>query len=434
MQAVLLAAGRSKRFEPLGDKNFFSLGGQFLIERQVATLKKAGIKKIIIVANKDNAERIQKLFPKYEVLIQKNLSEGMRGAVLTVEKWLTVPTLICSTNDVVEVAAIKKVLAAKKCASLRPAKSGASPSCDGVLLAQKVEDYFPGGYLKVGKGKIFSVVEKPKQGKEPSNLINLVFHLFKEPQKLVAELKKASNKRDDGYERALAQLFKKQTFVAVENPASWQAVKYPWHALELTQHFLKAHKNKISKKAQIAKTAIIEGNTVVEDGAKIFDYAIVKDSYIGKNAVVGNHSLVRESVVEEQGVVGGSSEVARSYIGAHSWLHRNYVGDSIIKENVGLGSGAVCANLRLDEENINIRIDGQKINCGSNKFGCGIGRGCRIGVNTSIMPGVLIGEHSFVGSGLVVEKNVGFQTFFTAVWESKAVKNKKSAGIRGKLK
>jgi UDP-N-acetylglucosamine diphosphorylase / glucose-1-phosphate thymidylyltransferase / UDP-N-acetylgalactosamine diphosphorylase / glucosamine-1-phosphate N-acetyltransferase / galactosamine-1-phosphate N-acetyltransferase len=419
MQALLLAAGQSKRFQPLGDKNFFSLGDKFLIEQQVETLKKAGVKKLVIVANKDNNSRIQKLFPKSDVVVQKDLSEGMRGAVLAAKKFLDQPTLITSTNDVVDATAVKKVLTAKNCA--------------GALLAQKVSKYFPGGYLKVGKGKIFSIIEKPKPGKEPSDLINLVFHLFHEPQKLVAELSKTSNKRDDGYERALAELFKKDKFVAVENSGTWQPVKYPWHALGLVQGFLKKQKKQISKKAQVAKTAILEGNVVVEDGAKIFDYAIVKDSIISKNAVVGSHSLVRDSLISKNAVVGSSSEVARSYLGENSWLHRNYVGDSIIKENVGLGSGAVCANLRLDEEDVKVEIGGNKISCGGNKFGCGIGRNCRIGVNTSLMPGVLIGENSFIGSGLVVENSISFQTFFTAEWKTKEVENKKSADTRAKL-
>ncbi|MBU1089368.1 NTP transferase domain-containing protein [Patescibacteria group bacterium] len=419
IRAVLLAAGQSKRFQPLGDKNFFKLGGRFLIEKQVETLRKAGVKKIIFVANKNNFTRIQKLFPKSDVVMQKNLAEGMRGAVLAAREFLDQPTLVASTNDVVEASAVKKVLNAK--------------NCDGAILAQKVEKYFPGGYLKIGKGRIFSIVEKPQPGKEPSRFVNIVFHFFREPQKLVDKLTKASNKKEDGYEQALNQLFKKQKFVAVENSGEWIALKFPWHALDLTASFLTKQKRKISKRAQIAKTAILEGNVVIEDGVKIFDYAIVKNAWIGKNAVIGNHSLVRDSQISENAVIGSGSEAARSFVGANSWLHRNYVGDSILAENVSLGSGAVCANLRLDEEEIFVDIEGRKIGCGKNKLGCMVGRNSRIGVNTSVMPGILIGKNSFIGSGLVVEKNIPSQTFFTAEWINKAIKNKKVIPARAKL-
>ena len=419
MQALLLAAGQSKRFRPLGDKNFFKIGGRFLIERQVKVLRKAGLKKIIFVTNKDNFTRIQKLFPKSDVTLQKNLAEGMRGAVLAARKFLDRPTLITSTNDLVEVGAVKKVLNAK--------------SCDGAILAQKVGNYFPGGYLKIGRGKIFSIIEKPRPGKEPSRLVNIVFHFFINPQSLVSELKKVSNQKDDGYEQALNQLFKKQKFTAVENLGDWQPVKFPWHALDLMADFLTKQKRRISKRAQIAKTAILEGNVVVEDGARIFDFAIVRNGWIGKNAVVGNHSLIRNSQISENAVVGSGSEIARSFIGANSWLHRNYLGDSIIAENVSLGSGAVCANLRLDEEEIQVKIKEKKVNCERNKFGCVIGKNSRIGVNTSIMPGVLIGENSFISSGLVVKNNIAAQTFLTVEWKTKTIKNKKTISTRAKL-
>ena len=425
MQAILLAAGQSKRFQPLGDKNFFKLGRESLIEIQIGVLRKAGVKKIIVVANKNNFKKINELIDQtigeliVEIVIQKDLTEGMRGGVLAARKFLTQPTLITSTNDIIDVDIVKKILAAK--------------NCDGAILAQKVERYFPGGYLKIEKEVISSVVEKPQPENTPSNLVNIVFHFFHKPQKLISELNKVSNKKDDGYEQALNQLFKKGKFIVVKNSNKWTAVKFPWHILDLMENLITKQRRRISKKAQIAKTAILEGNVVIEDGVKIFDYAIVKNTWIGKNAVVGNHSLVRDSVISENAVVGGGSEVARSFVGKNSWLHRNYLGDSILAENVSMGSGCVCANLRLDEENIKVEIEKKKVSCEKNKFGCVIGKNSRVGVNTSLMPGILIGENSFIGSGLVVEKNVDKKTFFQNKWKIKQVENNKSPSIRAKL-
>ena len=414
MQALLLAAGRSRRFQPLGDKNFLKLGNKFLVEQQVEILKKAGIQKTIIIGGKHNIKQLKALFPKATVLEQKSLNQGMAGAVLTAEKHLNAPTLIVSTNDVIEASAIKKVIGSK--------------NCDGAILAQRVKEYFPGGYLKTSGKKIINIVEKPKPGKEPSDFVNIVCHFFQKPQALVTELKKVSNKKDDGYEQALGKLFKKQKFIAVQNTSKWQAVKYPWHALDLAQNFLKSiKKTQISPKAQIAKTAVINGNVIIEEGVKIFDYAIINGNvFLGKNSIVGNHSLVRDSVVGENSVVGSGTEVARSYLAENVWLHRNYVGDSIVSGNVSFGSGVVCANLRLDEGEIKSIVGKDKrIFTKRNKFGCAVGQACRIGVNTSIMPGVLIGENSFIGSGLIVDKNLPSQSFYNAEWKTKLVKNKK---------
>lgn len=417
MQALLLAAGRSRRFQPLRDKNFFRIGNDFLVEKSVANLQKAGVKKIILVANAENEKCLRELFPKTTIVVQKNLADGMVGAVLAARQFLTVPTLIASTNDLVGPAAIRTVLAAK--------------NCNGALLAERVKNYFPGGYLELKNGRIVNVVEKPAPEKVPSDLINLVFHFFHEPQKLVALLEKVSNKKDDGYERALAQLFQTEKFVAVANPGKWRAVKFPWHALDLVADFTSGLKKKVSPKATIAKTAIVE-NSVISAGAKIFDFAIVRNSFVGENAVVGSHSLVRDSQILENAVVGSSSEVARSSLGANSWLHRNYVGDSVIAENVSLGSGAVCANLRLDEGEIFVRIEKQKVGTGRNKFGTVLGANSRIGVNSSIMPGVLVGENCFIGSGLVLAENLKSQSFLDAVWKTKIRANLKSVATRAK--
>ena len=64
--------------------------------------------------------------------------------------------------------------------------------------------------------------------------------------------------------------------------------------------------------------------------------------------------------------------------------------DSIIGNNCGFGAGAICANLRLDEKKIEE----------TNKLGAILGDNIRIGVNTSLMPGVKIGSNTMITSDL----------------------------------
>ena len=63
-----------------------------------------------------------------------------------------------------------------------------------------------------------------------------------------------------------------------------------------------------------------------------------------------------------------------------------------------MGAGAALANLRLD--------DGVIQSSGKNKLGVMIGMHVRIGVNASIMPGIKIGKGSFVGSGVVLDRDL----------------------------
>ena len=157
----------------------------------------------------------------------------------------------------------------------------------------------------------------------------------------------------------------------------------------------------------IAETAKVNGNVIIESGVKIFDNAVINGPvYIGKNCIIGNNALVRSSMLGDDCVVGFSSEVARSYLRSKVWLHMNYLGDSIIEDNVSFGSTAHTANFRLDEGTIKVNIKGEKIDSGLTKLGAIIGSNVRVGTAVSIMPGIKIGRGSFIGAGLVADEDV----------------------------
>src|SRR5439155_25060884 len=104
-----------------------------------------------------------------------------------------------------------------------------------LLAAARVNSYFPGGYLTVTNGRVVSVVEKPGAGREPSDLVNLVAHLFASWQPLVhqLELEMTRTGPDDAYERALAALMPERVFRAAVYEDRWEALKYPWHVLDV---------------------------------------------------------------------------------------------------------------------------------------------------------------------------------------------------------
>ena len=111
-------------------------------------------------------------------------------------------------------------------------------------------------------------------------------------------------------------------------------------------------------------------------------------------------------MVGDKSVVGGYSEVTRSYLAENVWLHRNYAGDSIIGNNVLIGAGAVTANMRLDKKNVKSMVSGKLLDTNLAKFGCVIGDNCVVGVNCSIMPGVKIASGSKVMPGQVVRRDI----------------------------
>jgi len=421
LQIILLAAGQSKRVNPIEDKNFIKFCGKYLIEWQLETLKQAKLEDILIICNELNLEKIKifvknsknKNLPKnIKFGLQKNLDLGMAGAIVDNQSLIKKNVVIISSNDVVDVKAYELIKEASK-----KEKSA--------MIGYQVSQYFPGGYLQIDKkGYITEIIEKPKEGKEPSDMINIVIHYFADVQELIENLKKEikNKSKDDIYERSIQNLINDGLKVkAIPYKGFWQAVKFPWHVFQLQKYFFKQTNKHISRKTSIAKTAIINGDVIIEDGVKIFDNAIIQGPcYIGKNSIIANNALVRNSNIGENCVIGFATEIARSHLGNDVWTHTNYIGDSIIGNNVSFGSGTVTGNLRLDEKNIK---------CGDfdtnlNKFGLLTGDNIRCGINVSFMPGIKIGSDSMIGAGITVIQDIEKNSFVRGEIKLKISENK----------
>lgn len=411
MKVIVLAAGRSKRLKPIEDKNFLEFLGKPLIQIQLEQLIASGFKDFAVIGGIHNLQNLKKIAEKIMggkksalkivVLEQKDLDDGMAGALFAAEKFINNrPVLIVSANDVAGDEAYKSIL-----------KASEDLKNDSYILAKKVETYFPGGYLEVKSGLIKAIAEKPGAGKEPSDLVNIVVHFHRNSKILFETLHKTKSQKDDRYEVVLDRLIKQGVRMkAVVHSGFWQAVKYPWHVLDLMEYFLgsiEGNGERKGKNVEIAPSATIKGPVFLDDDVKIFDNAVISGpAYIGKNTVVATNALVRGSMIGENCVVGFGTEVARSYLGNNVWTHTNYVGDSVIGNNVSFGAGTVTGNLRLDEGNIKVGVNGERVDSGRNKFGLITGNNVRCGINTSFMPGVKIGNNSMIGAGIVVDRDV----------------------------
>lgn len=424
MKIIILAAGRSRRTQPIADKNFLKFLGKYLIQHQLESLMSAGFDDFVIVGGAHNVKPLTDLISTmkngtFRVVEQENLDHGMAGAVLSAGKILEdEPVVIVSSNDVIAPSGYEKIRKAME-----------DERHHGAILGRRVAEYFPGGYLKTNnRGHMEHIIEKPGAGSEPSDLINLVVHAHKSLRALIEHLEKIESNRDDRYEVALSNMAKNgYTFKVEPHEDFWQAIKYPWHVKAVADHFISRAKKSIARDAEIAKSATVKGHVIIESGCKIFENAVINGPvYLGHGTVVANNALVRDSHVGENCVVGYSTEIARSFLGSGVWTHSNYIGDSIIGDNNSFGAGAVAANLRLDEENIQVKIQDEEVDSGSNKLGIVTGENVRVGVNTSIMPGVKIGANTMIGSGIVIGEDIPENSYVRGKWELEISKNKKS--------
>lgn len=194
---------------------------------------------------------------------------------------------------------------------------------------------------------------------------------------------------------------------------------YVWLALSKVDEYLKkAHKGSIkgdvSPQAYLVNPELIsiDEGSIVEPGAYIKGPCI-----IGKRCVIRHGAYVRGQVITgDDCVIGHDTEIKNTILlnGVHA-AHFAYLGDSILGNNVNLGAGTKCANLKLDHGHINIHWNGQRIATPFRKLGAIIGDRTQIGCNTVTNPGVLLGQDvlcypctnvsGFVPSQMIVKPN-----------------------------
>jgi NDP-sugar pyrophosphorylase family protein len=404
VKAVFLCGGRGKRMFPITeDKFLLDFLEKPLLEHQIKSACEAGLSHFVIIGNPENIatiEQITKEIPgiKVELALQKK-SSGIADALKSAEPFLRGQLLVINPNDVFSSSAYTKIITEAEKAS-----------ASSYILGYQVQKYFPGGYLQVNsQNELLHIVEKPNPGEEPSNLVNILIHCHNNPEELLRYIETAQTTKDDVYECALDSMVKEghKIKVVLYNDF-WAPIKYPWHIFKVMEYFLDNAQPYIASSARISEKANIEGKVILSDNVKVLENAVIRGPvYIGANSIIGNNALVRDySHIGFNSVIGYSTEIKHSYIGDNCWFHSNYIGDSIVDDNCSLGAGTVLANFRLDEGNIQIKVGDSLVDTGYDKLGAFVGRGCRIGVNSSLMPGVRVGPDSFVGPQVCLRQDL----------------------------
>ncbi|MBN2303149.1 MAG: NTP transferase domain-containing protein [Anaerolineae bacterium] len=406
---VILAGGASSRLWPLEEKSLIKFMGRPLLTLQLERYAGLGLREAIIVANPENEDVIRDLVKndsnmRVEVVVQP-VPVGMGDAILKIEPYLekhgNQPLYITQVHDLTDIVLHQQMLTAYQ-----------SDAAMGYLAGYRVTEYFPGGYLEVTEGnRITNIVEKPGAGSEPSDLVSIVAHIHGDGTLLLDHIRAeyaSDNPADDHYERAMAKMMESHIFQAVAYDGPWQAIKFPWHVLDVMDALLQQIKGqRISPDAQIEDGVLIKGNVVIEAGARVFHGAtIAGPAYIGKGAIVGNGALVRESMICDGAVVGYVTEVARSYMADHSHTHACQVLDSVLGEDVNFSASCTTANLRIDSGPVWSTVKDQRVNTGRDKLGLIAGKGAFIGVNVMTMPGIKIGRGAEIGPTTVVSEDI----------------------------
>jgi NDP-sugar pyrophosphorylase family protein len=143
--------------------------------------------------------------------------------------------------------------------------------------------------------------------------------------------------------------------------------------------------------------------TIVESGVYIKGPAI-----IGRECEIRHGAYIRERVITgDKCVIGHATEVKHSiFLDGSKAPHFNYVGDSILGNNVNLGAGTKLSNLpvtsgvqveKRPRPSIKIKMPNSRIvDTHLSKLGAILGDGVETGCNVVTNPGCLVGKGTLV--------------------------------------
>jgi len=406
---VILAGGASSRLWPLEEKSLLKFMGRPLLSWQLENYAELGLDRAVIVANPENEAQIRAYVAlltstQVDVVVQHE-PRGMGDALLQLEGYLAAngnqTIYVTQVHDLTDVLLHQRMLTEYQ-----------SETALAYLAGYRVKEYFPGGYLEIGdEGRITHVIEKPGAGHEPSDLVSIVAHIHSDAALLLDAIRAEyarPEKTDDHYERAMARLMQQHVFRVVPYEGPWQALKFPWHVLDVMDAFLgQIEGQRIAPDAFIEDGVLVKGDVIIDSGARLFHGAtVIGPAYIGAGAIVGNGALVRGSMIGAGAVVGFATEVARSYLADRAHTHACQVLDSVLDEDVNFSAACTTANLRIDQGPVWSTVKGQRLDTGRSKLGLIAGKRAFIGVNVMTMPGVKIGRDAEIGPTTVVREDV----------------------------
>lgn len=408
MKAVILTAGEGTRMRPLTTtrpKTMLITGGKPLIQYNIESLRDGGIKDITLVVGYKK-EVIEEYFgdgSDFGVHINYAVQEGQLGtahAIGSAEEFIDESFIVLNGDIIVSYDLIRNLIEKYATRTSNNVKS--------VMTLIEVDNPSNYGIVSITNDKITDIIEKPSPEEAPSRLANAGIYLFS-PEIFEAIRKTELSERGE-YEitDSLAiELSEGWEILGLISNEKWMDVGRPWELLTANHDFLEHMPEDIL--GEIEENVTIHGavhlgkNSIIRSGCYIQGPV-----FIGDNCDVGPNTFLRPYTCLCNNVdVGNAVEIKNSIImDGTNVNHLSYVGDSVIGVNCNLGAGTNLANLRFDDQHVKVTVKGKKVDSGLRKLGAIFGDGVKTGINTSVNPGVKIGNGTFINAGCVIYKDI----------------------------
>ncbi|MGO9903153.1 MAG: bifunctional UDP-N-acetylglucosamine diphosphorylase/glucosamine-1-phosphate N-acetyltransferase GlmU [Solirubrobacteraceae bacterium] len=426
---VILAAGQGTRMRSQTPKLLHPLCGRALIAWPIAAARGAGAGRVVVVDGPGEPLRAS-LDADVEVVVQAQ-ARGTADAVSAAAP------LIDPAQTVIVLAGDVPLISAQTLAAL--AEYHNRQGAAATILTAVLDD--PGGYGRVVRavdGTVECVVETKAAG-DASELelqireVNTGIFAFEAAALLQALPKvRPDNAQSEFYLPDVLPILREheRTVLALEledhretlginDRCQLAAVRAIAQRQILDRHMLAGVtivdpattvvdvEVTIGEDTLIAPFTSLHGATAIGPGATVGPHSTLLDASVGAGATV-LHAYVKEAVIGDRVSVGpfaylrpgavlreGSKagtfvEIKNSNVGAGSKVpHLSYIGDADIGENTNLGASTITANYD-----------------GFHKHRTTIGSDVRIGVDTTLVAPVEIGDGAYTGAGSVISQDL----------------------------
>ncbi len=407
MKAVVLAAGEGVRLQPITSarpKHLIKVGGKPILEHCLNAVKNSGMDEVLIVTYY-MADAIRQYFGdgknfglKIEYMQQKAVL-GTGNAIDVVKPYVTDDFSVVYGDLLFTAEVIKNVVDLHQ--KEKPAATMA------VVPVEKPENY---GIVELEDERyVKRIIEKPSREEAPTNLANAGIYVFS--GEIFDKIKETSASTRGEWEitDAISLLLrdKKKVLAVKISKDDWIDIGRPWDLLEANRWALMRMQHKVY--GLVENGAHLIGPITVAETARIRSGAYIEGpAFIDEESDVGPNCYIRQGTsIGKKVRIGNACEIKNSLImdGTHIG-HLSYVGDSILCENCNLGAGTITANYRLDAGTIKMMVKDKVVDSGRKKLGAILGDNVKTGINALLMPGVKIGNNSWVGPNLVVHRDL----------------------------
>lgn len=392
MKAIILAAGEWTRLRPLTNtipKPLIKICGKTILEHNLEIMYKYLDEIIIIVKYKK--EKIQEhLWNNYKwvkIVYKEQWEDKWTWAAI---RWLQSDTdvIIINWDTIFDKKDVEKLI----------------NFWWFWVLVKKVNDPEKYWIFKLDyRWYIKEIIEKPKE--YVWNLANLWMYKFDAKIIEFAENIRISSRWEYEITDAINDFAKLFPFVPFEIQWEFIDVWYPWDILTSNAHLLK-ELSKSEIRWTVEDWVNIKWNIILEEWAVLKSGTYIEwNVFIGKNSIIWPNTYLRWStVIWENCKIWNAVELKNTCIWDNSNVaHLSYIWDSIIWNNVNIGGWFITANLRHDNWSIKIPVKWELVDSWLHKFGIIIWDNCKLGINSSSMPGRVLENNTFTNPGTIIK-------------------------------